>query len=295
MYLKYLSYFITVAEYRNFSKAAEKLNTVQPSISRQIKRLEEIVGTPLFIRNPHELELTKPGEIFLEHAKSILRQFEQAKAQALEAAMTESHKINIGTISGTEQPLFERVLIPAKNKHPYLSFNLMSRNEVELVSNVKDGTLDMAFLMGSNHDESLNCHKVCTQTVVVAMSHANPLASKEKVTVEDLKHLSLYLPKGEDSPFYKSVINPLLLCIGADTQNSNVNCDCAMSAMQSVSLDNNGACFVSDFQVYFAPNHVVFKEIDNTGLNFCLNHDLVLISSKKNTSKSIDSIINQIH
>jgi LysR family hca operon transcriptional activator len=78
MNLRYLIYFVAVAEELNFTHAAERLHTVQPSLSRQIHCLEEIVGTPLFHREKHKLQLTEAGRIFLEEARSILRQMDHA-------------------------------------------------------------------------------------------------------------------------------------------------------------------------------------------------------------------------
>ncbi|WP_198517304.1 LysR family transcriptional regulator [Vibrio sp. HA2012] len=295
MYLKYLRYFITVAEYRNFSRAAEKLNTVQPSISRQIKKLEEIIGTPLFIRSPHELELTQSGEVFLEHAKLILRQFEQAKSQALEAAMVAGNKINVGLFSGTEQPFFDKVLIPAKKKYPDLSVNLMSKNEVELVENVKDGTLDVGFLIGPVLDPNLNYHPVCKQKVAVAIAETDPLASKEKVNLQDLTNMPLYLPKDEDSPFYKSALRHLLSHFAPEHLNSSIFCDSAMSAMQSICMNEGGCCFVFDFQAYFAPNNVVIKELDTENGLFNVDHELVLITSQQSPSSSALKLIHELN
>lgn len=77
MELRHLRYFITVAEELNFSKAALKLFTAQPSLSQQIKDLEEDVGVRLLNRTKRKVELTEEGEVFLEHARLTLAQAEK--------------------------------------------------------------------------------------------------------------------------------------------------------------------------------------------------------------------------
>ena len=75
---KQLTYFIAVAKYRNFSRAAQDFYLTQPAISHQIKMLEKELDTELFVRNTKKVTLTDSGELFLEDAKSILNAMEQA-------------------------------------------------------------------------------------------------------------------------------------------------------------------------------------------------------------------------
>lgn len=72
---KQLTYFIAVAKYRNFSRAAQDFYLTQPAISHQIKMLEKELDTELFVRNTKKVTLTDSGELFLEDAKSILMQW----------------------------------------------------------------------------------------------------------------------------------------------------------------------------------------------------------------------------
>lgn len=82
MELRHLRYFITVAEELNFSKAALKLYTAQPSLSQQIKDLEEDVGVKLLYRTKRKVELTEEGAVFLEQARLTLAQADKAIAMA---------------------------------------------------------------------------------------------------------------------------------------------------------------------------------------------------------------------
>src|SRR6202166_75181 len=87
MELRHLRYFVAVAEARSLKLAAqEKLHTTQPSLSRQIRDLEDEVGTPLFVRGAKGVELTPSGRVFLDHARVMLSQAEAAVQSARQIA-----------------------------------------------------------------------------------------------------------------------------------------------------------------------------------------------------------------
>ncbi|MBD9157147.1 MAG: LysR family transcriptional regulator, partial [Lachnospiraceae bacterium] len=72
MELRHIRYFKAVADEKNFTRAAEKLNIAQPPLSRQIQDLEKELDTKLFLRSPHSISLTEEGELFLQYANQIL-------------------------------------------------------------------------------------------------------------------------------------------------------------------------------------------------------------------------------
>ncbi|CAM3703100.1 Hca operon transcriptional activator [Vibrio aerogenes CECT 7868] len=284
MYLRYLQYFITVAEYRNFSRAAQQLNTVQPSISRQIKRLESIVGTRLLNRSPHELALTPAGEVFLIHAKIILEEFERAKSLALKAASITENELSAGLVFGSEPPFFDKVLKPAKARYPDLTISLTSGKECELVKGVKDGSLDAGFLIGPVEDPDLDTYPVSRQRIMVAISKHTPLADKSSLRLCDLAGFPLCLPKKTDSPFYQAAIRQLLDQSETELMTAAICCDNVMSAIQSVSI-GGGCCFISDFQSELVPGHVVIKPLEPD-----MNCELVLITSRHHPSPATQKL-----
>ena len=92
--LRLVGYFVAVAEHQHFGRAATELRVAQPSLSRQIRRLEQQIGVRLFDRTPQRTRLTEAGEVFLPRAKSLLRSAAQATAQARDAA--QPGRITIG-------------------------------------------------------------------------------------------------------------------------------------------------------------------------------------------------------
>src|ERR1700688_3428577 len=101
--LRHLRYFIAVAEEGSLTVAAEKrLHTAQPSLSRQIRDLEYEVGTPLFTRSVHGVELTNAGRCFLDHARLALTQVDAARAAARRAPKPASQTFSVGFLTGQE-------------------------------------------------------------------------------------------------------------------------------------------------------------------------------------------------
>jgi len=114
MELRHLRYFVAVADAGSLTVAAEqKLHTSQPSLSRQIRDLEQEVGVQLMHRGAHGVELTAAGTAFLDHARMALVQAEAAKEAALRAAQPARPTFALGFMSGAEiglLPEVERVL-----------------------------------------------------------------------------------------------------------------------------------------------------------------------------------------
>jgi len=77
--LRHLKYFVSVAEERNFNRAAARLRVSQPAVSRQIADLENELGVPLFVRSGHGVALTAEGEVMLDHARAVLRRAAEAQ------------------------------------------------------------------------------------------------------------------------------------------------------------------------------------------------------------------------
>src|SRR4051812_50084432 len=84
MELHQLAYFESVSRYLHFTRAAEELNVAQPSVSQQIRKLENELGTPLFHRMKRHVALTEAGTLFLRHTRAILQQLEEARVEVQE-------------------------------------------------------------------------------------------------------------------------------------------------------------------------------------------------------------------
>ena len=131
MELRHLRYFITVAEELNFSRAALKLFTAQPSLSQQIKDLEEDVGVKLLHRTKRKVELTDEGTVFLEQARLTLAQADKAIAMARQVLKAKQQMLRIGFVPVAEMKIFPYVLPNLRMQNSELKIELLSLNNVE--------------------------------------------------------------------------------------------------------------------------------------------------------------------
>src|SRR6201982_883809 len=127
MELRHLRYFIAVADAGSLTVAAEqKLHTSQPSLSRQIRDLEQEVGVQLLQRSAHGVELTLAGKAFLDHARMALVQAEAAKEAAQRAAQPARPAFALGFMSGAEIDLLPEVQRVLRDAFPGIEIRLSS-------------------------------------------------------------------------------------------------------------------------------------------------------------------------
>src|SRR5437660_4898065 len=110
MELRHLRYFVTVAEELHFGRAATRLAIVQPSLSQQIRQLEDELGFPLLYRTKRYVELTDAGKVFLAEARQVLAQVGEAKRAAQRAYRGEVGRLVVGYISSSTYDLLPMML-----------------------------------------------------------------------------------------------------------------------------------------------------------------------------------------
>src|SRR5579863_9736422 len=114
MELRHLRYFVAVAEELNFTRAAQRLNTAQPSLSQQIKHLETEIGAPLLDRSKRHVALTAGGKIFMAEAREILARVERAAQRAARAQPGKSAELVIGVVPAAEIKILPKLIPLAK-------------------------------------------------------------------------------------------------------------------------------------------------------------------------------------
>jgi len=164
MELRHLRYFVAVADAGSLTVAAEqKLHTSQPSLSRQIRDLEQEVGVQLMHRSAHGVELTSAGKAFLDHARMALVQAEAAKEAALRAAQPARPTFALGFMSGAEIGLLPEVERVLRDEFPGIEIRLSSDYSPVLAKTLMRRKLDAAFIRPEEHMEDL-IYKTCVRT-----------------------------------------------------------------------------------------------------------------------------------
>src|ERR1700736_1074267 len=146
MELRHLRYFIAVAEAGSLTVAARKLHTSQPSLSRQIRDLEDEVGAQLLTRRARGIELTAAGRAFLDHARVALSQV----GAATEAARRVSHParpcFTMGFLTGHELTWMPEALRILRDELPNIDVMISSQYSPRLADGISQGKIDAAFL-----------------------------------------------------------------------------------------------------------------------------------------------------
>lgn len=190
MELRHLRYFTAVAEERSFTRAAERLNTVQPSLSRQIKDLEEEIGTPLLVRTSRTVELTRAGELLLEESRAILRHVGLALDRTRAAGRPERRHLKVGFIIGTEIDELSRVIALLQEEEG-IEISLRSNTSPLIIEDILAGRLDIGFIRPAPQAAGLRQHVVRRDRLIVALPDGHPLAAQPAIDIHQLQSVPM--------------------------------------------------------------------------------------------------------
>ena len=181
-----MRYFIAVAEERHFGRAARRLQMAQPPLSRQIQALEAELGFSLFDRSHRKVELTTPGDAFLEHARRVFETLELGITAAKRAAAGKSGRIVIAYPSSVAFSGLHELFRLFHTRLPNVEVSLRELPPQEQIEALKDGRIDVGFIRGPMHDDDLAAKKVLSEPLVVALPAAHPLTAKKRLALEVL-------------------------------------------------------------------------------------------------------------
>ncbi|MEV5641901.1 LysR family transcriptional regulator [Streptomyces flaveolus] len=186
MDLQQMRYVLAVAETASFTRAAERCHIVQSALSHQVARLEKELGARLFERTSRRVRLTAAGEAFLPAARQALEAAERARAEVAAATGEIRGRLTVGSIPTVAAVDLPAVLRDYRRRFPQVRISLRAGSSERLVEQVRDGTLDAAFLgvqpgfrLEGVHDEELAHGR---HVAVVAPDH--PLAAEDEVDLQ---------------------------------------------------------------------------------------------------------------
>ncbi|MFF2518378.1 LysR family transcriptional regulator [Streptomyces sp. NPDC058086] len=185
--------FTVVAEYRHFGRAAEALHTTQPSLSRQIHRLERQLGARLFERTPHGNHLTEAGEVFLPLATELLRSADRAAARARAAARPS--RITIGYTPGL---IITPVVRELRHRHPDAEVRTLHLAPGEPRAALLDRRVDAVVARLPFTADGLDVTALYDEPRVLVVPRDHRLAGKEAVTLDDIADEPLPTVRGSD-------------------------------------------------------------------------------------------------
>lgn len=187
MEFRVLQYFLAVTREGNISAAAQSLNLSQPSLSRQLRDLEEELGVTLFIRGKRRIELTEEGLILRKRASEMMQLVELTESEISEVKNNISGSLNIGAGESYSMHRVTRVFHHLKTEYPNIRLNIFSGDTEDLKDKLDRGLLDFALIF-TDFDRENYHHLMLDDKEIfgVIMRRDSELTAKESVTVKDL-------------------------------------------------------------------------------------------------------------
>ncbi|MFD1362140.1 LysR family transcriptional regulator [Lentibacillus salinarum] len=193
MELRQLEYFIAVSKELHFSRAAEKLNIAQPTLSQQIRILEDEVGIPLFDRIGKKTALTEAGKILLHHSRRVFYEIEQAQAALRDLNGLQTGKLTIGSLMTCVSYLLPSAISTFKQLYPNIGLSVYGLRTGDIKTGLLENGLDLGISFLPVEDAELASIPLFTEELSLAVPANHPLAGAEAVEMETLEHVPAVL------------------------------------------------------------------------------------------------------
>jgi len=202
MELRHLRYFVAVAEERNFTRAAQRLNIAQPPLSRQIQQLEESLGVQLLERNSRPLKLTETGKFFYSHAAQLLSQTAELESMTRRVGNIE-RSLSVGFVGSTLYGMLPKIIRRFRDENTTVELSLHEMSTMDQIRALKDGRIDVGF--GRIRHEDANIRRVILreEKMIVAFPEGHPLSvAKPVIALRDLVNETLIIFPKTPRPSY---------------------------------------------------------------------------------------------
>ncbi|MGA8481676.1 MAG: LysR substrate-binding domain-containing protein [Chthoniobacterales bacterium] len=212
MELRHLKYFVAVAEELDFARAASRVHIAQPSLSKQIQQLEQELGFPLLYRTKQRVELLDAGHVFLDEARRILRQAENAVESARRTHTGQSGRLLIGFSASATLEVLPKIL----RKYHRLSPNVMVQlSEIATIRDAElllDSPLSVGLLRSPSFfsEESFCIETILRESFVVAIPDSHPAAKQDSVRIKTLAGELFIVPPRQPEWDYSDAVFQIL-------------------------------------------------------------------------------------
>jgi DNA-binding transcriptional LysR family regulator len=168
MELRHLRYFVTLADERNFTRAAERLNIAQPPLSRQIQQLEEELGVALVVKGTRPVRLTDAGHFFHAHAQELLAKAADLKAMTRRVGSIE-RTLSIGFVASTLYGLLPEIVRRFRERHQTVDISFHELTTMEQLKALKEGRIDVGFGRLKGDDAAIRRIVLREEPLIVAL------------------------------------------------------------------------------------------------------------------------------
>jgi LysR family hca operon transcriptional activator len=210
MELRHLRYFVAVAETESLTLAAKsKLHTSQPSLSRQIRDLEEEIGAQLITRTARGVALTSAGRAFLDHARGVLLQVDAAAEAARRAVHPAKPCFSMGFLTGHELTWMPEALRILRDELPNIDVMISSQYSPLLAEGLSKGKIDAAFLRRERALPDLAFRLLVKEPLTVILPSDHRLATAKAISPTDLAG-ETFVIVSHTAPVLRAVIDNYL-------------------------------------------------------------------------------------
>ena len=205
MDIRTMQYYLAVVREGTISAAAEALHVAQPSLSRQMKELEEELGASLFIRSNRRITLTEEGMILRKRAEEMVRLMQITEEEISQVKNHISGSVRIGAGESYSFHYLSRTAASLANDHPDIRFHITSGDTQDLMDELNDGLIDFAVIFTEvDHSLYRSIQLPTEDGFGVLMPKDCPFAQKKEIRLSDLKGLPVIVSRASEPYFTAS-------------------------------------------------------------------------------------------
>jgi len=191
MELKQLEYFMAICEEMHFTKTADKLGIGQPTLSYQIRALEDELGIRLFDRLGKKIALTEAGKVLLEHSHKIFNTIKSANDQLMELQKLNRGKLIVGALSGDLSHIASMALLEFHSMYPQIQLQFFVLDDV--VEKIKQNEFDLALTIMPKEDDRLNIIPLYDEEFYLVVHSCHLFANRNYLELKDIENIPLIL------------------------------------------------------------------------------------------------------
>ena len=191
MELRHVRYFLAIAETRSFTRAAERLHVTQPTLSHQIKQLEQQIGTVLFERSAKEIELTAAGQLFKPYCERILKEIDSSMLAISDLEGLMRGSLRVGVFHSFTHSVLPPVLAEFALRYPGVQVTAQLVPRVDLERQLISGDLDFAISYLSDANEQIVAEPLFEEELVLIVGSMHSHVGRKSMPMRELATLPL--------------------------------------------------------------------------------------------------------
>ena len=196
MDVRTMQYFLAVIREGTISAAAESLHVAQPSLSRQMKDLEEELGVTLFERGNRKITLTEEGQVLRRRAEEVVRLMQLTREEIAQVKHRLTGSIRIGAGESQAFRFFAEAAAALLREHPDVQLHITSGDTQDLMDELDNGLIDFALIFTEyDHDRFRSIRLPAADRFGVLMRRDDPLASRDEIRLEELAGVPIMISR----------------------------------------------------------------------------------------------------